>query len=259
MTAPSHPPLRQHPALRALCAQLTAGLLVLLLAIAASTLLGYQLSYMAAGLLQALLAALLGRRLALPAWWLPINLLFVPSLLLLNGQHLPPSAFLGAFVLLLLLNWNSFRERVPLYLSGQQTIAELAKQLHNLPANFRYIDLGCGLAGSLWQLSRRYPQAQFAGVETAPLVFVIAWLRCLLRPNCQIRYRNLWQTPLHDYDVVYCFLSPAPMSQLWQKARAEMRTNTWLISNTFTIPDVVATQRIELHDWRNSQLLIWRL
>ena len=258
MTVPRPAPLWQHPALRALFAQLVAALLVLFLVLASSWL-AYRPSQMAAGLLQGGLAALLGRRLALPSWWLPINLLFVPALLLLNGQQLPASAMLTAFVLLLLLNWNSFRERVPLYLSGQKTIDALAQRLQQLPAEFRYIDLGSGLAGGLYQLSRRFPKAQFVGVETAPLVFVLAWLRCLPRANCQIRYRNLWQEPLGNYDVVYCFLSPAPMSKLWDKARAEMRPQSLLISNSFAIPEVAPNEHIELHDWRSSQLLIWRL
>jgi SAM-dependent methyltransferase len=249
----------QHPALRALFAQLSAGLLVLLLSIASATLLDYRPSPINAGVLQAVLAALLGRRLGLPIWWVPINLMFVPALLLLNGQQLPASAFLGAFALLLLLNWNSLGERVPLYLTGHKACQQLALLLQPLTPEFRFIDLGCGLAGSLYRLSRRYPQAQFVGVETAPLVFAIAWLRCCLRPNCQIRYRSLWQEPLHSYDVVYCFLSPAPMSKLWDKARSEMRPNSRLISNTFTIAEAEATQIIDLHDWRSSRLLIWQL
>ena len=259
MTALQQPPALPHPAPRALLAQLGAALLVLGLMLMAQQLFAYRPSLLGAGLLQGLLAALLGQRLGLSSWWLPINLLFVPALLVLNGQQLPPLLLLGAFVLLLLLNWNSLRERVPLYLSGQKTIAELATLLQPLPTDLRFIDLGCGLAGSLYQLSRRYPQAHFVGVETAPLVFLLAWLRCLLRPNCQIRYRNLWQQPLDSFDVVYCFLSPAPMPRLWAKARSEMSPGALLISNTFAIPDVAPDQLIELHDWRSSRLLIWRL
>lgn len=259
MTALQQPPALPHPAPRALLAQLGAALLVLGLMLMAQQLFAYRPSLLGAGLLQGLLAALLGQRLGLSSWWLPINLLFVPALLVLNGQQLPPMLLLGAFVLLLLLNWNSLRERVPLYLSGQKTIAELETLLQPLPANLRFIDLGCGLAGSLYKLSQRYPQAHFVGVETAPLVFLLAWLRCLLRPNCQIRYRNLWQQPLDGFDVVYCFLSPAPMPRLWAKARAEMSPGALLISNTFAIPDVAPDQLIELHDWRSSRLLIWRL
>ena len=259
MTALQQPPALPHPAPRALLAQLGSALLVLGLMLIAQQLFAYRPSLLGAGLLQGLLAALLGQRLGLSSWWLPINLLFVPALLVLNGQQLPPMLLLGAFVLLLLLNWNSLRERVPLYLSGQKTIAELATLLQPLPTDLRFIDLGCGLAGSLYQLSRRYPQAHFVGVETAPLVFLLAWLRCLPRSNCQICYRNLWQQPLAQFNVVYCFLSPAPMPRLWAKARSEMAAGALLISNTFTIPDVAPDQLIELHDWRSSRLLIWRL
>ncbi len=256
---PALPTALHHPALRALLAQLAALAIVIALLWVAHHLLAYRPSLLSAGLLQGLLAAVLGKRLGLSAWWLPINLLFVPGLLLLNGQQLPPALLLSAFVLLLLLNWNSLRERVPLYLSGQNTLRELEQLLAALPANLRFIDLGCGLAGALAKLSKRYPQAHFVGVETAPLVFLLAWLRCLPRRNCQIRYRNLWQQPLAEFNVVYCFLSPAPMPRLWAKARSEMAAGALLISNTFTIPDVAPDQLIELHDWRSSRLLIWRL
>lgn len=256
---PALPPALHHPALRALLAQLAALVIVIVLLLTAHHLLAYRPSLLSAGLLQGLLAAVLGKRLGLSAWWLPINLLFVPGLLLLNGQQLPPALLLSAFVLLLLLNWNSLRERVPLYLSGQNTLRELEQLLAALPANLHFIDLGCGLAGGLVRLSKRYPQAHFVGVETAPLVFLLAWLRCLPRRNCQICYRNLWQQPLAEFNVVYCFLSPAPMPRLWAKARSEMTAGALLISNTFAIPDVAPDQLIELHDWRSSRLLIWRL
>jgi len=86
----------------------------------------------------------------------------------------------------------------------------------------------------------------------------LAWLRCLGRANCRVYYRSLWDEPLGDYDVAYCFLSPAPMPRLWQKVQAEMRPGSRLISNTFAIPGVPAQRVIELHDWRRSCLLLWQ-
>ncbi|HSX69654.1 MAG TPA: class I SAM-dependent methyltransferase, partial [Pseudomonas sp.] len=61
------------------------------------------------------------------------------------------------------------------------------------------------------------------------------------------------------YDVVYCFLSPAPMAELWTKARSEMRPGSLLISNSFEIPGVAPGEVIELNDWRASRLLLWHL
>lgn len=212
-----------------------------------------------AALTHGVLAAALGQWLGLRRWWLVLNLAFAPGLLALQSREWPAWWFLAAFCVLLLINWNSFRERVPLYLSGARTRQQLSRRLARLPPDFRLVDLGCGLGSALAQLARDYPQARLVGVETAPLVFLLAWLRCLPYHNCQIRYRSLWNEPLGDYDVVYCFLSPAPMAALWDKARCEMRAGSLLISNSFEVPGVPAPEVITLNDWRDSRLLLWYL
>ena len=247
----------RYPALAALLAQLLASLLVLALLVMVVQLSPWRPAALLAGLLQGLLAATLGRYLGLAPWWWWLNLAFVPGLLLASGAALPGWLFLLGFVLLLLLNWNSLGERVPLYLTGAGTRRQLSQLLAERGEHFRFVDLGCGPAGTLLALARQFPQAQFVGVETAPLSFAIAWLRALLQSNCRIRYQSLWRTDLADFDLVYCFLSPAPMAELWRKARAEMAAGSWLISNSFAVPDVPPQRLIELSDWRQSSLLLW--
>ncbi|MBB2493728.1 class I SAM-dependent methyltransferase [Aquipseudomonas ullengensis] len=249
----------RYPALLALLAQILALAILAGLVLILAQFAGWRLTPWAAVVLQGVLAAALGHWLGLRRWWLPLNLAFAPGLLALQSGQWPAWWFLVAFLVLLLINWNSFRERVPLYLSGARTRQRLSESLSGLPADFRFIDLGCGLGGTLVQLARDYPNARLHGVETAPLVFLCAWLRCLPYANCQVRYRSLWRETLTQYDVVYCFLSPAPMPELWQKARREMRVGSLLISNTFEIPDVPAQEVIALNDWRASRLLFWRL
>lgn len=251
--------VRQYPALLALCAQVGATLMIAVALYLAAHLSAWRPTWLAVGLVQGLLAALLARYLGLSRWWCALSLLFVPALLMASGAALPSWMFLGGFVLLLLLNWNSFGERVPLYLTGARSRQQLAGVLKGLPPQFRFVDLGCGPAGMLLSLARQFPQARFVGVETAPLSFAIAWLRALLRPNCQVRYENLWRTDLSGFDVVYCFLSPAPMPALWAKACTQMTAGSVLVSNTFEVPGQPADQQIELHDWRKSRLLLWRM
>src|SRR3990167_9236383 len=227
----------RYPLLLALVAQLGACLGVAVLLYLGAQLSAWRPSALAAELLQGLLAAGLARGLGLSRWWGWLNLGFV----------------------LVLLNWNSIGERVPLYLTGAQTRKELMALLAQQAPDFRFVDLGCGPAGSLLSLARQFPRAQFVGVETAPLSFVIAWLRALPRSNCRIRYENLWRTDLAQFDVVYCFLSPAPMARLWAKAQAQMPAGSHLVSNTFEVPGVPADRQVELHDWRNSRLLLWQM
>ena len=246
------------PVLRALLAQgLAAALVVVLVYLLA--LLPWRMSLFSVALLQGVLAAAIGWRLGLSRWWLWINLAFLPALLLAQRAELPAWLFLLGFVLLLLVNWNSLREQVPLYLSGHKAQQRLQQCLSEREPTLHFVDLGCGTAGTLLQLARQFPRGQFVGVETAPLLFVLAWLRCLFQENCHIRYRSLWRTELSEFDVVYCFLSPVPMPRLWSKAQAEMRAGSWLISNTFEIPGVPADRLFEINEGRQTALFLWQM
>ena len=245
------------PIFTALAAQALAVMAVGLLVVALGQGGGLRPPLILALALQALLATWLGRRFGLARGWLLFQAGFLPGIFGLHLLALPAGVYLAGFLLVLLFNWNSFRHGVPLYLTSASATRQLAELLRGLPAEFSFIDLGCGLAGPLCQLARSFPQARFTGVETAPLTFALAWLRCLPRRNCRIRYRSLWKTPLASYDVVYCFLSPLPMPALWAKAQAELKPGARLVSNTFGIPGVAPDQTIALGDWRSTRLLVW--
>ena len=243
----------KYPSILALIAQLIAGVITLLLFNV------FHFSLVMTAIIQGLLALLIGKYFKLNYWWLVINFLFVPAILMMNTYKLPNWIFLVGFILLLLINWNSFKDRVPLYLTGRDTLKKLEELLADQKKTFKFIDLGSGLARTLIDLSKKFPESEFYGVETAPLVFLISWLRTLLRKNCHIRYLSIWKVNLCEYDIVYCFLSPVPMPALWEKAKSEMKKDSLLVSNTFSIPGVQATKTIVLNDWRDSKILIWQI
>lgn len=248
----------RYPALLALLSQLLSLIITWLLLLGLARAGGWHISLLSAAWMQGSIAALVGWRLGLSRWWLPINLCFVPGLVLLQNHALPPWLLLLGFIALLLLNWNALTERVPLYLTGTAAERLLIQRLARLPAGFRFIDLGSGLGGTLLRLAKAYPSGHFVGVETAPLTFLLCWFRCSLQPNCRVRFRSFWRESLGDHDVVYCFLSPAPMPALWQKARTEMAPGALLISNSFEVPGVAAQEVLPIDDWRRSCLFIWQ-
>lgn len=89
--------VRHYPALLALSAQVGATLLIGLALYLTAQLSPWRPTWLAAGLLQGLLAATLARYLGLSRWWCGLNLLFVPALLLASGAPLPSWVFLGGF------------------------------------------------------------------------------------------------------------------------------------------------------------------
>ena len=257
MSNPDILPLRRSrqlpPALLALAAQVVALLALAGLALALRES-GSALPLPVWVALAGLSAALLCRWLGLPAWWQLINLAFLPLLWLTLQSEIDPAWFLAGFVLLAVTSVGALRTRVPLYLSSPRAAEALAARL---PEHAQVLDLGCGLGGPLARLSALRPDVTLHGVEAAPLNWLIARLR--LRGRAQIRLGNIWDTDLAGYDVVYAYLSPAPMARLWQKASAEMRRGSLFISNTFSVPGIEPDQEVELHDLSHARLLIWQM
>jgi SAM-dependent methyltransferase len=190
----------------------------------------------------------------LPPWWRYINLGFVPLLWLVFQVDLDSRWFLGGFLLLAVTSLGAVRTRVPLYLSSRRASEELARRI---PEHGRFMDLGCGLGGPLARISRLRPDVSLGGVEAAPLNWLIAKLR--LAGRARIALGSLWNADLDQCDVVYAYLSPAPMTRLWEKARAQMKPGSLFISNTFAVPEAAPDEVLEPDERSHARLLIWRM
>lgn len=205
--------------------------------------------------LQGVLAWGLTHWLGLPVWWRWISLVFFPAIELASQFALSPAWYLAGLLLLLLVQFGALTTRVPLYLSGREARAEIARHLASSP-QARFLDLGSGTGTLLAYLSRHCPNP-LHGVEAAPLNWLLSRLR--LGRRAHIRLGDLWSEDLSQYDIVYAFLSPAPMARLWQKARQEMRPGTVFISNSFAVPGVEPDETVMLNDAHDARLLIWRI
>jgi hypothetical protein len=215
------------------------------------------------------LAAVLSHFAGLARWWLLIQLLFAPALVLMLKLQLPSGVFLAAFLLMLLVYWSTFRTQVPLYLSSKkvwQTLEELLPPAElsapgNPEKNFTFMDIGSGLGGVLLHLASVRPDGRYYGVENAPLPYLLSRLRIKLgrRHNCGVLWGSLWSTSLAPYDVVFAYLSPVPMQQLWHKVKQEMRPGTLFISNSFAVAEHPPQYSITLDDLHHSTLHIWHM
>jgi hypothetical protein len=209
-------------------------------------------------LLLGILAAALGRALALSPKWVPALLFFPWVFDFLLKHPAPVWVWPVALAGLLLVFGGGVLTRVPLYNSNRAAWEALASLCP--PGLVRFADLGAGLGGPQAYLSRARPDGFFLGVEASPLTFALAWLRTLpTRGNCKMHWGSLWNLDLSGYEVVYAFLSPAPMHELWAKAVREMRPGTLLVSNTFEVPGQVPEERIPLPGRKDACLLVYRM
>lgn len=195
-------------------------------------------------------------------WWTVIHSLFVPLAWYVSSLQIPPSLFLIAFISLWLLYRGALNGRIPLYLSNKQTANTLAALAKEYDCR-SILDLGAGFASVVRHVSLACPGMRCAGIENAPLTWVIGWLNLRFRgmPPSALNWHfgSLWDYSLADEDLVYCFLSPEPMPELWNKACSEMRPGSLLISNSFPVPDIQPSRIIDVHDNRSTKLYCYRL
>lgn len=190
----------------------------------------------------ALIFAMISRQ---PWWWRMIHAGFMPLVWLTHSLAIEPGWFLLAFVLLMLVYRGALSGQVPLYLSNKETVAKLAELLTER-GNCQFLDLGAGLGSTTVPLADMLPDSHFTGYENAPLTWLFGLFLSTGRPNIRWRWDDLWQAKLANYDVVYAFLSPAPMAKLWAKVEAEMKPGSLFISNSFPVPGTAPTAIIEV-------------
>lgn len=234
-----------------------AGVIVAMLAGTAwSVLSGAEISALAWIAIQAITAAATARLLGMAWWWWLLNSIFAPALALGIALSLPPLWSAGLLLALLAAYGGTVGTRVPLYLSNASAVRALNRLLPQ-GRTFSLLDLGCGTGTVLAALSRNQGLAQLQGVERAPLPYLIARVRSLVAGHrYRVSWASLWTTDLSDYDVVYAYLSPVPMVQLWEKASREMRPGSMLVSFRFTVPGVAPTQVVKVD---GGALYVWRM
>jgi hypothetical protein len=98
---------------------------------------------------------------------------------------------------------------------------------------------GCWLWAGRWFdcIARCLPGSGFVwcGVE-------LAALRC---PWASIRQGDMWKADWSQYDMVYLFQRPETMPRAIEKARAELRPGTWLVSLEFVAEDIKPTAKLQ--------------
>jgi hypothetical protein len=198
-----------------------------------------EVNLLTAALAQGALAGLITHKLGMASWWRLIQFLFPLAVLTTLALHLPSWVFLLAFLLLLGLYWSTFRTQVPYYPS-QAAVWDAVRQL--LPPEqpgraLNLIDIGSGLGGAVLYWSRLRPDARCSGIELAPFPWLTSWLRARLSGSAaRFILGDYEKLDFSQYDLVFAYLSPAPMAALWRKAQAELKPGAVLVSLEFDIP-----------------------
>jgi len=194
-----------------------------------------------------MIASTLANCLRMAIWWRWIHLAFPIVIWAMLMFNVPNEIYLVGFLVTLSIFWTSFRTQVPYYpsrLDVWQQMAHITAQYQSNHATpLRIIDIGSGLGGLSLYLAKNYPNAIVEGIEIAPLPWLLSRIRALIaRSTARFKLGNYHALNFAEYDIVFAYLSPAAMADLWEKSKNEMRSGTLLVSLEFEVPGLSPTE-----------------
>jgi hypothetical protein len=150
-------------------------------------------------------------------------------------------------IILLLLRQLLFFGFVPFLPHRPEIIERILKEL-NPPDNAVFYSLGYGRSGFLPLAKKRWPQNEFVGVDEGFISFWVSKLQALLKKEkIKILHSDYYKTDLRRANVIYCYLAPEELREMYRKLKVEPRVDAIIISVGFVIPyfDPIKTIKTE--------------
>jgi len=179
----------------------------------------------------------------MPVWWRWIHVIFPLAVVFMQLVALPASVYFTGFIITLTLYWSVHNTRVPFYPSFPATWRALQRILeqHAGDKSLKVLDIGSGIGDIAMFLAKQRMHDQVSGIEIAPLPWVVSAVRALFSGTSVTftlgDYRSI---NFAELDVVFAYLSPAVMQDVWQKVQQEMRPGCLFVTSEFPVPDTVA-------------------
>jgi len=212
--------------------------------------------------LQSIIASGLACGFRMAIWWRWIHFFFPLALWVMSISQIPNSFYLVGFMITLALYWTTFKTQVPFYPSRPnvwKTLARLMHQHNKAQKSLRMIDIGSGIGDMSMYIAKTREQDIVEGIEIAPLPWLVSRIRAkLMQSRARFILGNYQNLDFANYDIVFAYLSPAAMPQLWEKASNEMRAGSLLVSLEFEIPNVPCSKVI-VTGKSSPKLYVWCL
>ena len=146
----------------------------------------------------------------------------------------------------LIHNFNVlFRHQAPFIPSRPRAIKTISAEL-NLQDGQVFFELGAGSAPLLRRLAKRYPPANFVGIEYSLIPWLIGTLLSLPYRNIKIIKQNFWNADLTQADFIYCFLNVKVMVELENKFKNDCKPTATIISYIFKLPNIEPLKTLQM-------------
>lgn len=193
------------------------------------------------------LVSALAKMATMPIWWRWIHVVFPLAVVFMQQVALPAGVYFAGFMMTLALYWSVYNTRVPFYPSFPSTWRAMHHILeqHADDTSLKVLDIGSGIGDIAMFLAKQRIHDEVSGIEIAPLPWAISAVRAIFSgTSVKFTLGDYRQLDFATLDVVFAYLSPAVMSDVWQKVQHEMRADSLFVSSEFPVEGVTADRII---------------
>jgi hypothetical protein len=192
---------------------------------------------------QGIIAYFLSITFRMAHWWRYIHLLFPLAIWVALALDIPTGYFLIGFLFTAALFWSVFITQVPFYPSKPEVWNAVSELLPG--KKLRILEIGSGLGNFAIRMAQLRPESCVEGIEIAPLPWLISVIQSkFFASRVRFRLGNYEKVDFANYDLIFAYLSPAAMPELWEKALIEMDGESLLISHEFPVPGIAESQKM---------------
>jgi len=191
--------------------------------------------------------SVLAKAARMPVWWRWIHVIFPVAVIFMQQVALPATVYFAGFVITLALYWSVHNTRVPFYPSFPSTWRAMHHILeqHADDHSLKVLDIGSGIGDIAMFLAKQRIHDEVSGIEIAPLPWAISAVRAIFSgTSVKFTLGDYRDLDFATLDVVFAYLSPAVMSDVWQKVQQEMRPGSLFVSSEFPVAAVDASRII---------------
>lgn len=131
-----------------------------------------------------------------------------------------------------------------------------------IPANFSGViyELGSGWGTLAFALAKRYPHCQVVAYENSvvPLLYSRLYHVFYRYDNLKFIWKNFFDAPLCEADLVVCYLYPGAMRALKPVFEQHLKDGAWVLTHTFAVPTWQPVRISKVEDLYQTKIYLYQ-
>lgn len=192
-------------------------------------------------------------------WWCAIAFIFPVGVALGLYLQISSALSLAVFLFLFFIFGTTFTTRVP-YFPSHPSLSETLLDILPDKKKLHLLDAGSGFGGLLIDLSERRPGWELTGIEISSVPWLFSFLRSKILgcENVKFQLGSYEHLNFEKFDVVFVYLSPVVMSEIWKKVQYEMVPGSVFMSYEFPVDGEPPSFEIQMNE-NGEVLYVWQM